>query len=223
MILDTGPPTDCRICWSGCSHGMFEPAASAAAGANTELTTANTVAILARARAITDIMSCLPRNCARSPAQLRKPRRNSGLRPPRARSTAVQATVNYLWSGGSPNGQYRFRVTEEAAQSLRVDLRSRVIGDISEIDDALAEMKAGGAVTVIVQSSAFTFRHRGLLIDSAMNHRVALIYGFPPAAREGALIAFGPDYGALYYRAASYVKRMLQGAMRSDLPVDSSW
>src|SRR5262249_12012171 len=25
-----------------------------------------------------------------------------------------QATVNYLWSGGSPNGQYRLRVTEEA-------------------------------------------------------------------------------------------------------------
>src|SRR6202163_4849907 len=28
-ILDTGPSIDCRICWSGCSHGMFEPAANA--------------------------------------------------------------------------------------------------------------------------------------------------------------------------------------------------
>src|SRR5579885_2040188 len=27
MILETGPSIDCRICWSGCSHGMFEPAA----------------------------------------------------------------------------------------------------------------------------------------------------------------------------------------------------
>src|SRR5262249_10817390 len=131
-----------------------------------------------------------------------------------------QATVNYLWFGGSPNGQYRLRVTEEAAQSLRVDLRSRVIDDISEVDDALAEMKAGVAAAVIVQSSAFTFRHRGPLIDSAMNHRIALVYGFPPAAREGALIAFGPDYGAQYYRAASYVKRLLQGAKPSDLPVE---
>jgi len=131
-----------------------------------------------------------------------------------------QTTVNYLWFGGSPSGQYRLRVTEEAAQSVRVDLQSRVIGDISELDDALAEMKARGAATVIVQSSAFTFRHRGQLIDAAMNHRIALIYGFPPAAREGALIAFGPDYGTLYYRAASYVKRMLQGAKPSDLPVE---
>jgi hypothetical protein len=68
------------------------------------------------------------------------------------------APVNYLWFAGSVNGQYRLRVTEEAAQSLRVDPRSWVIGDISEVDDVLAEMKASGAMTVIVQSTPLTFR-----------------------------------------------------------------
>lgn len=131
-----------------------------------------------------------------------------------------QATANYLWFAGSINGQYRLRVTEDAAQSLRVDLRSWVIGDISEVDDVLAEMKASGATTVIVQSTPFTFRRRGPLIDSAMKHGIAMIYGFPPAARDGALIAYGPDYGALYHRAASYVKRILQGTKPADLPVE---
>jgi hypothetical protein len=28
-ILATGPSTDCKIWLSGCSHGMFEPAAQA--------------------------------------------------------------------------------------------------------------------------------------------------------------------------------------------------
>src|SRR5215831_15001569 len=59
MILETGPSIDCKICWSGCSHGMFEPAACAGAGANTELATANAFAILVRGRAITDVMSGL--------------------------------------------------------------------------------------------------------------------------------------------------------------------
>src|SRR5206468_9395904 len=31
MIFATGPSTDCRIWFSGCSHGMFEPAAQAGA------------------------------------------------------------------------------------------------------------------------------------------------------------------------------------------------
>ena len=28
-ILETGPSIDWRICWSGCSHGMLDPAANA--------------------------------------------------------------------------------------------------------------------------------------------------------------------------------------------------
>src|ERR1700704_5356151 len=28
-IFETGPSIDCRICWSGCSHGMLDPAANA--------------------------------------------------------------------------------------------------------------------------------------------------------------------------------------------------
>src|SRR3974377_2287732 len=59
-----------------------------------------------------------------------------------------QATVNYLWYTGWADGQYRLQETRRAAQSLSVDLRSRGIGDISEADDVLAAMKAGGGPKV---------------------------------------------------------------------------
>jgi putative ABC transport system substrate-binding protein len=131
-----------------------------------------------------------------------------------------QAPVDYLWFADAVNGQYRLRVTEEAARSLRVDLRSWVVGEVSELDDALAEMKANGATTVIAQSSPLTFRQRGPLIEAAMKRGIAMIYAFPPAARDGALVAYGPDYGALYHRAASYVKQILQGTKPADLPVE---
>jgi hypothetical protein len=40
-------------------------------------------------------------------------------------------------------------MSERAAQSLGVNLRSRGIGEISEVNDVMAAMKADGAVTLI--------------------------------------------------------------------------
>jgi ABC-type uncharacterized transport system substrate-binding protein len=131
-----------------------------------------------------------------------------------------QEPVNYLWFTGWPDGQYRLQATERAARSLGVDLRSRGISDISEANDVMAAMKTDGAVMLIIQSSPFMFRHRRRIIDSAMDHGLATIYAFPPGARDGAVIAYGPDYGDLYRRAASYVERILKGTKPADLPVE---
>jgi putative tryptophan/tyrosine transport system substrate-binding protein len=132
----------------------------------------------------------------------------------------AQEPVNYLWYTGWADGQYRLQATERAAQSLGVNLRSRGIGDISEANDVMAAMKANGAVTLIIQSSPFMFRHRRRIIESALDHGLASIYAFPPGARDGAVIAYGPDYGDLYRRAASYVERILKGTKPADLPVE---
>jgi putative tryptophan/tyrosine transport system substrate-binding protein len=131
-----------------------------------------------------------------------------------------QETVNYLWYTGWADGQYRLQATERAAQLLGVNLRSRGIGDISEANDVMAGMKTDGAATLIIQSSPFMFRHRRRIIDSAMEHGLATIYAFPPGATDGAVIAYGPDYGDLYRRAASYVERILKGTKPADLPVE---
>jgi putative ABC transport system substrate-binding protein len=39
-------------------------------------------------------------------------------------------------------------------------------------------------------------------------------------AEDGGLIAYGPSLEAIYWRAATYVDRILRGAKPSDLPVE---
>jgi len=128
--------------------------------------------------------------------------------------------VHYLWHSGFTDGHFRLLVTEQAAQSLKIQLRARAFTDVAEADEALAAMKKAGASVVIVQPSPFTFRMREPLIEAATRHRLATIFAFRPAAAAGSMITYGPDYADLYRRAASYLARILRGTKPSNLPVE---
>ena len=129
-------------------------------------------------------------------------------------------TVDYLWHTAWPGGQNRHQATEQAAQASGIKLRSKGIADIAELENALTAIKQSGSTTLIVQPSPFTYGHRGRIIASAMKNGLGTIFAFPIAAREGSLIAYGPDYLHMYRRAPFYVDRVLKGTKPADLPVE---
>ena len=49
---------------------------------------------------------------------------------------------------------------------------------------------------------------------------MATIFGFPAAARDGALISYGPDYLTMNQRAPLYVNQIVKGTKPADLPVE---
>jgi putative ABC transport system substrate-binding protein len=88
------------------------------------------------------------------------------------------------------------------------------------VSGVFAAMKKSGASTVIIQPSPFTYRNRARIVEAATSHGLATIFAFPPAARDGALIAYGPDYADLYRRAGASVDRILKGIKPAELPVE---
>jgi putative ABC transport system substrate-binding protein len=61
--------------------------------------------------------------------------------------------------------------------------------------------------------------HR-LIIELAAKARLPAMYTQPEAARNGGLMAYGPNIGDVFRRLAVYVDRVLRGAKAADLPIE---
>ena len=133
-----------------------------------------------------------------------------------------QATdsVDYMWYSNWPDGQQRLSDTQEAARSAGVHLRSHDVSEKGDVNEVLATIKSMSGTTMIVQPSPFTYGLREQIIAMATKLGIASIFAFPIAAREGALMAYGPDYVSLYQKAPLYVDRIMRGTNAGDLPVE---
>ena len=78
-------------------------------------------------------------------------------------------------------------------------------------------IEVGGGL--IVMPDTFNMVHRRTTIGLAARHRLPAIYPMPFFARDGGLIAYGPDEIDMFRRIAGYVDSILKGAKASDLPV----
>jgi putative tryptophan/tyrosine transport system substrate-binding protein len=58
------------------------------------------------------------------------------------------------------------------------------------------------------------------VVEFAARNRIVAIYNERAWVDAGGLMFYGPNYSAIYRRAAYYVDRILKGAKPADLPIE---
>lgn len=128
------------------------------------------------------------------------------------------SSVAFLVRTGSPATAEHTKQAERAAGALGVRLQVVAARDHSDLERAMSAARGAGAL-LVVDDSVFTTQ-RAKIAELALKNRLPTMYGFREMVQAGGLMAYGPDYGDLYRRAAEYVQKILQGAKPSDLPVE---
>jgi putative ABC transport system substrate-binding protein len=131
------------------------------------------------------------------------------------------ARAAVIRDASSPTGMASFGVIQAMAPSIKVEVTPVNVADAGEIErvvTAFAHSPNGG---LIVPPGGPAFVNRDLIITLAARHKLPAVYFERSFVTAGGLVSYGPDFSALYRKAAGYVDRILKGEKPADLPVQA--
>ena len=109
--------------------------------------------------------------------------------------------------------------TQETGAVLGVEVHDFQVKNSQEIYAAFEAMRKARTDAVIFVVSRLTSVHRKELIKLAKDAKIPAMCWRPSMARDGCLMSYGADRGAMYLHTATFVHKILQGAKPNDLPV----
>jgi putative ABC transport system substrate-binding protein len=116
----------------------------------------------------------------------------------------------------------QFAAIQSAASSVGLEVTALIVRDAGEIERAVTQFARKPNGSLILTASGLPVVHRDLIIRLAARYRLPAVYPYRFFAKDGGLMAYGPDTTDQYRQAAGYVARILKGENPADLPVQQS-
>jgi putative ABC transport system substrate-binding protein len=127
--------------------------------------------------------------------------------------------VIVLYDPGNPATAGYLKLIETGGPSFGVQVTSAAVRNATEIERAIEVLPEGQNVGLILLPGPVGANNRDRIIAIAARRQLPAVYPFRYHVVSGGLVSYGVDNVDLYFRAASYVDRILRGEKPSDLPV----
>ncbi len=128
--------------------------------------------------------------------------------------------VAVLTNMGNPVSATRWDLAQAAARSLGIEAQLCDVRSSPDIGPAFEAATSQGAGGIIAGNDPVLRSNLRTIIDLAAVHKLPTIHSDREFVAMGGLISYGPNYPLLYFRAASFVDRILKGARPADLPIE---
>jgi putative tryptophan/tyrosine transport system substrate-binding protein len=127
-----------------------------------------------------------------------------------------KARVTALANDADPFGKLFLEGVQLEARTTGIEIPATMVRGPDEIDAALAAMKEGGAVAVVVQASLATKN----VADLALKHGLPIATISRAFTEAGGLMSYGNHERDSYRRAALFVVKILRGGSPAVMPVE---
>jgi ABC-type uncharacterized transport system substrate-binding protein len=143
-------------------------------------------------------------------------RRVDVLRALAPKTKRIAALMNL----GNPALIHAWKVMEEAARGFKLEAFVVDVRKPAQIAAAFESARARNADSVLVQIGALDPAQRQSVVELAARHRLPAIYTSRQYVDAGGLVSYGMDTPQLFYRAATFVDKVLKGAKPAELAME---
>jgi putative ABC transport system substrate-binding protein len=106
------------------------------------------------------------------------------------------------------------------AQKVGIQVVLAEAGTVAEIEPGFASLARERAEAVILFGDSFFVQQFQQIAQAALKHRVPSIYLIREYAEAGGLMSYGPNVTENFWRAATFVDKILKGTKPADLPFE---
>jgi putative ABC transport system substrate-binding protein len=118
-------------------------------------------------------------------------------------------------------GPTQLRAVETAAKSFGIGLIVQHVLGRADVEAAFQSVDQWRAGALLILSSPFVGANTRLFADHALQRRLPAITLFPDFARNGGLMAYGPNLPAFYRQQGVIAAKILRGQKASDVPIET--
>jgi putative tryptophan/tyrosine transport system substrate-binding protein len=119
----------------------------------------------------------------------------------------------------NPQTKQEIGAVQTAARALGLELAPLAIRRAEDVATSFAALK-GQADALHIAQDTLTNANRTQILTFALGARLPTIVSSSDFVKAGALMSYGPNYPALFRRAAEYVDKILRGAIPGEIPVE---
>ena len=129
-------------------------------------------------------------------------------------------TIAALFNPNNPGSRLILEDVRSQAAKLGMTIQPIEFKGLAVLDATLETAAGRDALLVLADSALLDLRER--IAGLALRHRLPTFSSIPEFTDAGALVGYGPSRRDSYRRAATYVKKVLEGAKPADIPVEQA-
>jgi ABC-type uncharacterized transport system substrate-binding protein len=128
--------------------------------------------------------------------------------------------IGVLWNPDTPFHKIGLAHLKSVAPELHVELVLVGVNKAEQLGSAFSALTRSKVDAVLAMGDPFMTRHGTAVVQLATEAHLPLAFDWKPLAGQGILICYQPRIAQLFWQAAGYVAKILNGAKPADLPIE---